>query len=327
MKTAILLLLYKRPETTVHVINALKKVKPKLIYIAINIPPTNKNNKDFKNYKKVLRLVKEIDWKPEIKIKKRKKHLSSYDSYKSAIEWFFRNEKEGIILEDDTVPNKSFFVFCSKLLKKYRHNHQVAQICGTSFINRKKLKESSYIFSNYFLGWGYATWRRSISDYDEKMKDWLKIKKKKKLLKIINDKGFLYYWTKKFDIQYKNNSKHWDERWLYSNWKNKKLSIIPKKHLVKNIGIGVSATHTKTKHWYSNLETQEMKYINKHPKKISPNLEYDNWLNINVFGTNFIYLRKKLIKNKIIQNKLIFGMLKMIYKIIKPVYRLKKLTY
>ena len=327
MKTAVLLLLYKRPETTVHVINALKIVKPKLIYISINIPPTNKSHENFENYKKVLRLVKEIDWKCELKIKKRKKHLSSYNSYKNAIKWFFKNEKEGIILEDDTVPNKSFFIFCDRLLKKYRHNNQIVQICGTSFINRKKIVKDSYIFSNYSLGWGYATWRRSINEYDEQMKDWPEIKKKKKLLKIINNKGFLYYWTIKFDAQYKNKSKHWDERWLYSNWKNKKLSIIPKKHLVKNIGMGISATHTKTKHWYSNLKTQEMKYINKHPKKISPNLEYDNWLNINVFGVNFLYLRQKLIKNKIIRNKFIYGMLKTIYKIIKPLYRLKKLNY
>ena len=91
--------------------------------------------------------------------------------------------------------------------------------------------------------------------------------------------------------------------------------------------MGISATHTKTKHWYSNLKTQEMKYINKHSKKISPNLEYDNWLNINVFGVNFLYLRQKLIKNKIIRNKFIYGMLKTIYKIIKPLYRLKKLNY
>ena len=327
MNIAVLLLLYKRPETTVHVIDALKQVKPKTIYISINIPPNNSSHEDFKNYKKILDLIKEINWKCDLKVKKRKKHLSSYNSYKNAIEWFFKNEKEGIILEDDTVPNKSFFIFCKNLLKKYRHNKKIAQICGTSFVNRKRIINTSYIFSNYSLGWGYATWRRSINDYDEKMKSWQKIKKTKSLLQIINDKGFEYYWTQIFDTQYKNVSKHWDERWLYSNWKNKKISIIPKKHLVKNIGMGAAATHTKTKHWYANLKTQEIKYINKHPKKVSPNLEYDKWLNVNVFGTNFLYLRQKLIKSKIIQNKLIFGMLKMIYKIIKPVYRLKKLTY
>ena len=82
--------------------------------------------------------MREINWKCNLKIKKRKKHLDSYNSYKNAIKWFFENENEGIILEDDTVPNKSFFIFCKKLLKKYKHNKKIAQICGSSFVNKKK---------------------------------------------------------------------------------------------------------------------------------------------------------------------------------------------
>ena len=327
MNVPVLLILYKRPETTIHVINCLKKVKAKLIYIAINKPLNNKNSQDYYNYTKVLKLVSEIDWKCKLVIKKRKKYLSSYDSLKSSVEWFFKNEKEGIVLEDDTVPNKSFFIFCKKLLKKYRNNRQIAQICGTSFVNRKKIINHSYIFSRYSPTWGYATWRRSINDYDEKMKDWPKLRKKKSLLKIINDEGFLNYWSKIFDSQYKNKAKHWDERWLYSNWKNNKLSIIPKKHLVKNIGFGATATHTKTKQWYTNLETQEIKYKNKHPKKIFANLTYDKWLTINVFGVNFIYnFRQKFKKNKIIKNRLIFSMLKKVYRIIQPLFRLKNFS-
>ena len=45
MCAPVLILLYKKPKTTVQVINALKKVKPKLIYIAINIPPIKKITK------------------------------------------------------------------------------------------------------------------------------------------------------------------------------------------------------------------------------------------------------------------------------------------
>ena len=51
-------------------------------------------------------------------IKKRTKFINAYDSYDQAIKWFFKNEKEGIILEDDTLPSKSFFIFCEKLLLK-----------------------------------------------------------------------------------------------------------------------------------------------------------------------------------------------------------------
>ena len=92
---------------------------------------------------------------------------------------FLKNEKEGIVLEDDTVPNNSFFLFCSAMLKKYRNNHKISQICGSSFKNQKFMNEPSYFFSNYNLCWGYATWRRSIKNYDEKMLKWPQLRKKK----------------------------------------------------------------------------------------------------------------------------------------------------
>tara|TARA_A100001015_G_scaffold177580_1_gene197476 strand:+ start:50 stop:1030 length:981 start_codon:yes stop_codon:yes gene_type:complete len=326
MKTPVLIIVYTRPETTIHVVNALRQIKAESIYIYQGIPNTKKKSQDFQNYIKVSKIIQNINWKCRVKLKKQK-GVDSYHAWKLAVKWFFKNEKEGIILEDDIVPNNSFFIFCSKLLKKYRHDRRIAQICGTSFLNQKKISNESYIFSNYSLGWGWATWRRSIIDFDEKMKDWPKMKKNKTLLKIINDKKFMYYWSKVFDNQYKNISKAWDERWLYSNWKNNKLSIIPKKHLVKNIGFGENATHTKIKHWYSNLETNEIKYINKHPKKIIANKEYDCWLNTNVYGIKFHYIKQKILNNKVLNIKIIFKIIRVIYKLIKPLYRIKKPMY
>ena len=71
---------------------------------------------------------------------------------------------------------------------------------------------------------------------------------------------------------------------------------------MKNIGFGEKATHTKTERWYTNLETQEIKYKDKHPKKIVSNIEYDKWLTANVFGINFIYNLRLKYRNKIIKN-------------------------
>ena len=97
--------------------------------------------------------------------------------------------------------------------------------------------------------------------------------------------------------------------------------------MVKNIGFGKSATHTKIKHWYANLETNELKYKNKHPKNIIANLGYDKWLNSNVFGIQFNDIKHKLIKHKILRSKVIYGIIKIIYKMIKPIYRIIKPIY
>ena len=306
MNTPILLMVYIKPETTVKIIERLKIIKPKKLYISINTP-LKKKSKDIIKNKKVLDVLKLIKWECKIKYKKRKKYVNAYISYRDAIKWFFKNEKEGIILEDDTLPNKTFFTYCTKMLKKYRYNKEISQICGSSFKNFKSNNEN-YFFSNYNLCWGYATWRRSILDYDENMSGWKKLKNQNFLYKIINDKKFVSYWTTIFDEQYKKKFRAWDYIWLYSNWKKKKVSIVPKKHLVKNIGFVEDATHTKIKYkdWFNDLNTQEMNMNNLDPETNKPNIKYDLWLSNAVFKVNKVYLKKQ------ISNKKIYKYLKLI---------------
>ena len=201
----VLLILYKKPSTTRLVLNSLRKNKVKKLYISLNIPEKN-NREDIANHKKVIELIKTINWDCKIKINKRKFHLSSYESVFNSVKWFFNNEKYGIILEDDTLPSSSFFEFCSKLLIKYKNNYKISQICGTSFLNLRKYKYN-YRFSNYHFCWGYATWRRSFKDYDTKMKKWKYMRKNNKLKKIINDKNFIIYWTKIFNGLFQKKKK------------------------------------------------------------------------------------------------------------------------
>ena len=76
----------------------------------------------------------------------------------------------------------------------------------------------------------------------------------------------------------------------------KKVSIIPKKHLVKNIGFVEDATHTKIKYkdWFNDLNTQEMKMNNLDPETNKPNIKYDLWISNAVFKVNKVYLKKNL---------------------------------
>ena len=295
MKTPILLLVYIKPNTTKKIIKVLKRVNAKKIYISINIPH-RRDEKNFLNNSKVKKIIKSIDWKCRIIKKERKIHLDSYNSYRLAIKWFFRNEKEGIILEDDTLPNITFFEFCTKLLEKYRKNKKISQICGSSFLN-EKIKGPNYKFSNYCFCWGYATWRRSIKDFDSTFKKWKIIKKKNKLKRILNDKSFISYWTDIFDALAEKKITAWDYTWMLSNWEKGKISIIPKKNLIQNIGFVKEATHTKIKYkdWYTKIKPYNMQYMDIHPKVIRPDLNYDKWISNKVYKTNKHYI-KNLIK-------------------------------
>ena len=64
----------------------------------------------------LLKIVeKYINWEADIKTLYHKKNNGCMKGVSSAINWFFDNEDEGIILEDDCVPHPDFFPFCTFL--------------------------------------------------------------------------------------------------------------------------------------------------------------------------------------------------------------------
>ena len=81
----------------------------------------------------------------------RTENLGCKQAVSSAITWFFDNEPEGIILEDDSPPTLSFFWFCQELLVRFRHDERVWQVCGTAMLDSSFYDsgEDSYIFSRY----------------------------------------------------------------------------------------------------------------------------------------------------------------------------------
>ena len=80
-------------------------------------------------------------------------------------EWFFENEEEGIILEDDCYPSQSFFWFCEELLTLYKYDMRVWNIGGfkPSFL---KGDSFSYNFSRFTHFWGWASWADRWKHYD-----------------------------------------------------------------------------------------------------------------------------------------------------------------
>ena len=117
----VLFIVFNRPDTTLKVFESIKKVKPKKLYIAGDGPRDSKEG-DREKTKKVREICKGIDWTCELKTRFRKKNLGCKYAVSSAINWFFENEKEGIILEEDCIPSEEFFVFCSELLEKYSND-------------------------------------------------------------------------------------------------------------------------------------------------------------------------------------------------------------
>ena len=273
-KTPILFLVFNRPDTTELVWQEIKKQKPTKLFIAAD-GPRKGNQKDKQRCKQVKEVVKQIDWECEVKRLYRKKNLGCKTAISSAINWFFDNVKKGIILEDDCLPDPSFFKFTEALLKKYKNNKKILHISGNNFHPHSKDK-NDYYFSKYPHIWGWGTWRRAWKKYKVEINSWPKFKKSNHFKKYFSNYSEKIYWHGIFDLVYQNKIDTWDYQWLYCCWQHDGLSITPKYNLVRNIGFGKQATHTKNdESVVANFPTNSIRTPFSHPKHCNFNKSYD----------------------------------------------------
>jgi len=275
LKTPILFIVFNRPSQTKIVLESIKAVKPIQLFIAADGARKN-NKKDIENCKIVLEIIKNIDWDCNVSYLLRENNLGCKIAVSDAINWFFENVEEGIILEDDCLPNKSFFSFCENMLSTHKDDAQIMHIGGTNFQSKDVTISESYYYSRIVHVWGWASWKRAWDLYKVDIEEYTK----PKLRKWFNDykfnkKSFLY-WHKAFTSVKENQINTWDYQWTYALWKHNGLSIIPSQNLVTNIGFDNNATHTtKGAETYALLPVYDLNEIS-HPKSKIVNLTLDN---------------------------------------------------
>lgn len=273
LNTSILFLVFNRLDTTKQVFQEIKKAKPRQLFIAADGPRTKEEKKKTDPVRKYV--LDNIDWKCSVKKLFRKKNLGCKYAVSGAINWFFENVEQGIILEDDCLPSQSFFRFCEELLEKYKDDKRVMSISGNNQLNNSKRIKNSYYFSNYPLIWGWATWKRAWRYYDVEMKKYSEIKKKKKLNEIYPNFLERIFRTKR--IKDGKNST-WDIQWSFSHKYYGKFSIIPKHNLVRNIGFSKDSTHTKqdrVDNFFIENKLRDMNFPLNHSKEIKLNRKED----------------------------------------------------
>lgn len=246
MNIPVVLIVYKRTETTRRVFEVIRKVRPSKFYLVADGP---KNISQKKICDEVVRIVeKGIDWECDLIKIESAFNLGLARRVQTGLDEVFSMEKHAIILEDDTLPDPSFFKFCEELLNKYKDNESVAHISGCNLHPEVSIGKSSYCFSSIINIWGWATWKRAWEHFDLQMPSWEKEHKNQFLQNWCESREMQKHTRKMFDLHCNNTAPWtWDYQWIYSCWKMNGLSIIPANNLVSNIGIGPDSTHTHCK--------------------------------------------------------------------------------
>jgi hypothetical protein len=282
-QTPVLFIVFNRPDVTREVFKKIKKIRPSTLYISADGARKNVKGEQ-KKCEQTRAIVDEIDWECDLHTLFRDHNLGCRKAVSGAIDWLFKNEEEGIILEDDCVVDLSFFRFCDELLDRYAAEEKVMSICAEN-IQPERRTPNSYYFSRHMHCWGWASWRRAWKHYDVAMNSWPKEKKKGSVLEhYFNDPKGIEFWKKKFDQMYQGEVDTWDHQWVYAIWQNSGLNIIPEKNLVSNIGFGRGATHTRN--FFSSRSKKTTKSLDfplQHPEEIKMHKTADQYTQRNSF--------------------------------------------
>jgi tetratricopeptide (TPR) repeat protein len=270
LRTPVVLIIFKRPETTAKVFEVIRQVQPVKLLVIADGPRFDRLGEAEKCIA-ARKIVEQVDWNCEVLTNYSDINLGCKQRVSSGLNWVFEQVEEAIILEDDCIPDPTFFYFCEELLARYRNDERVMQITGEN-THGYQSAHSSYYFSHYSFYWGWATWRRAWQLFDDQMEAWQKLRQSQWLENLLGNQERSKYWVEIFDLTY-NGFNSWGWAWTFTCFMNQGFCVVPNQNLISNVGFGKDAAHTT---WevdeIAHLPTQSMTFPLRHPKEVKVNI-------------------------------------------------------
>jgi hypothetical protein len=295
LKTPVAFIIFNRPDTTERVFAEIAKAKPPKLLVVGDGARTNRPG-EAEKVAASRAIIKRVNWDCEVLTNFSEVNLGCKRRVSSGIDWVFEQVEEAIILEDDCLPDPTFFRFCQELLECYRHDQRIGMISGDNFQFGNRRNDDSYYFSKYVHIWGWATWRdRWAGSYDVTMTKWPRIRDEGRIADMLGNTREAAYWKKIFERVHRGEIDTWDYQWGFANLVEGRVSILPAVNMISNVGFDENATHTTGDSNLANLARNPMSFPLTHPPGVFKNIQADQFSEINCFRVPLI----KRVRNKL----------------------------
>ena len=244
VRAPVALFIFNRPEPTARVLQAIAAARPATLLVVADGPRASRPGEQAL-CEQARDVIARVDWPCDVRLEYSDRNLGCRRRVSSGLDWVFSQVDRAIILEDDCLPDPSFFPYCDDLLERYADNPRVAHIAGPAFLPSGPWLPHSYYFSLHITIWGWATWRRAWQHYDQTMAEWPRLRERGWLDTLFEDPAARTYWRGIFDTIYGGSIDTWDYQWVFACWRQGGLSTVPRSNLISNIGFGDGATHTR----------------------------------------------------------------------------------
>ncbi len=263
-------IIFNRPDKADVVFEEIRKAKPRKLFIIGDGPRPGKPG-EAEKVAEGRAIAKRVDWPCEVKTNFAPTNMGARRRVASGLDWVFSHVEETIILEDDCLPEQSFFPFCEELLERFRADDRIAVISGNNHLKGKRVSPESYTFSGTGHTWGWATWKRVWEGFggEHGLKDsWTPAEQKVILSRIPS-----LTWRISFGRMLKNAAHldAWDIPFSVHCQERGYVSVVPEVNLVTNIGFGVGSTHTKFESLTLQSPSEPIEFPLRHPETVEAN--------------------------------------------------------
>lgn len=244
MTVPVVFIIFNRPDTTRRVFDAIRRFRPDRLLVIADGPRAGRAGEAERCAATRKIIAEGVDWPCQVERCWSDINLGCKARISSGLTWAFSRAEAAIVLEDDCLPDPSFFLFCETLLAYYADDERVGSIGGCNFLGERRPAVDSYRFSRFSHIWGWATWARAWKHYDVTMKEWGALRSADWLLGECASRREADFWRSMFDAVASGRLDTWDFQWVFSSWANRMSSVVPAVNLISNIGFGADATHT-----------------------------------------------------------------------------------
>lgn len=261
LRTPVVLIVFNRAAVTRRTVEAVRRANPSRVFLVADGPRAT-HPEDVARCAEVRDLLTSAGWEGEVHTRFAEHNLGLEANIELGLDWVFGQVDRAIVLEDDCIPDPTFFAYCEELLDRYADEPRVWQIAGDNKgVPREMFGERSYAFSTWASVWGWATWadrwhaHRRVFDRDHATaEEWVdhtpRTAPAHRVVPAVPHPDALVTEAARrhfTQVAQETNGdlRGWDHHWWVTIMSERGLSATPAVNVVENDGYGEDATHTR----------------------------------------------------------------------------------
>ncbi|WP_082989925.1 hypothetical protein [Woeseia oceani] len=264
----------------------MSRIKPGKLYV-ISDGPRDSRPDDIEKVTASRDVFENLSWNCSVKRNYSVENLGCMERVSSGLDWVFSQESRAVILEDDCVPDESFFRFCETALQFYENIERVMSVSGTRFAPSTP-GSPDIEFSRYAYCWGWATWANRWQKFHNELDQDAMGLKLSYLQRKLGGLRAAFYWKWLLGQVSSGKINSWAYKWTYTHWVCDGLSAIPSVNLISNIGAGKDATNTTTDSRWLGRPIGPLRFPLNCPNSVAAADDLDDWVEDHIFSKSLV---------------------------------------